>query len=781
MTENSADSSEQSSGKPASKPDVSLPKWMASMSGETMFDMSTGQKHGVPQPAQDATIVPAPDVTVFPQPSASLLELKVGQMVHGYRIEANPNPESSTAYIGVGASGVIYRARHDYLDRRVALKFLKKDNSSAEELEQFRSEAKVIAGLQGRNILQVYDFSEWEGAMFMAMELLEGGSAKERIKGQFGEPSSSGLWNVVSSFLKRTEVPESKPVEYVAKPKDIEYFVKTIIQVGEQLEIAHNNGILHRDIKPGNIMYRDNEQKDAVLVDYGLAVLIKDESTKTGGTPAFMAPEQIAEGAPIGARTDVFGLGATLYNMLTGKYVHNFQGGESIEQLAAIIIAGSTLSVRQHNKKVDRNLASIVHKAVEKHPHNRYDSVKDFYGDLKRWLDGKSVSSRPVVSFVVPSVRRLKKRGLYGVSAMAIAATVVGLTASLYKVGEPVRQRDARVEAYISDIASAVSAADSLRGSANKSYEALKQKSLIEFVRESAEVSALANHQKTINSVLDSYSKALKLAEEWKKDDVTIEKKSEEKRRELDSLVREFEKKNDYALQKVSAYERVVDAMAAYNEKDFAKTEKELALASDRLFEVDTQKELIRVQEEHNMYQKQRTMQGVRDIAVRVREYRRMCRACFMDELEVFSGSEAEISPEKGVEWKKMMSGIESILKTPADSVLRKIQLDSKTYGDLIEQAKADAQEAFYSEQSILKNKDVRRAIDLKRNKAAEDRYISEISEMYRSGNIDEDEFKIRMRLPLPSQRDQFVEALENEFKKGAVKKDLYDKLKAEK
>ncbi len=747
--------------------------------------MSAGQKPGTPPPPnQNATIIPAPDSpdgTIFPQTTDSLLELKVGQMVHAYRVEANPDLESTNNHIGVGASGVIYRARHDYLDRPVALKFLKKDNASAEELEQFKAEARVIASLQGRNILQVYDFSEWNGSMFMAMELLEGGSVKERIKGQFGEPSSSGIWNKFSSLLKKTEAPESKPIEYLTRSQDIEYFVRTIIQVGEQLEVAHNNGILHRDIKPGNIMYRDNEQKDAVLVDYGLAALIKAENTKTGGTPAFMAPEQIDEGASIDARTDVFGLGATLYNMLTGKYVHNFQGGENIETIAAIIIAGSTINVRQHNRKVDRNLASIVHKAVEKNQFNRYDSAREFYGDLKRWMDGKSVSSSPVVSFCVPTARRVMKRGMYWVSAAVFASTLVGFAASVYKAGEPVRQRDARVEKYVVEINSSVSAADALRESANKSYETLRQKSLIEMVRESTEISALADHQKNINRVFESYSKTLKLAEEWKKDDVSLEKKSEEKIRELDVLAKEFEKKNDYALQKVSAYEKIIEAMESYKEKDFAKSEKALALSLDRLHEADTQKELIRVQEEYNMYQKQRTMQGVRDIAVRVVAYRRLCRACFIDEVDVFSGNEEAVVPVKGAEWKKMMTGIETILETPDDAILRKIPLDAKTYKDLIEQAKTDAQEAFYSEQSILKNKDMKRAIDMKRNKVAEDRYVAELTEKYKSGKMDDEEFRVRIRLPLPSERAQFLEELDSGFKKGVIQKGLYDKLRSEK
>jgi hypothetical protein len=786
MTKGSSDSSDASkdSAQPVKpetpKPDVSLPAWMASLGGETLLDMSTGQKPGTPPPPnQDATIIPAPEGTIFPQASDSLLELKMGQMVHAYRVEANPDPESANTYVGVGASGVIYRARHDYLDRLVALKFLKKDDASAEELEQFKKEAQSIARLQGKNILQVYDFSEWEGSMFMAMELLESGSAKERIKGQFGEPSSSGIWNKVSGILRKTEAPESKPIEYLTRSQDIEYFVRTIIQVGEQLEVAHNNGILHRDIKPGNIMYRDNEH--AVLVDYGLAALIKAENTKTGGTPAFMAPEQIDEGAPIDARTDVFGLGATLYNMLTGKYVHNFQGGENIETITAIIIAGNTINVRQHNRKVDRNLASIVHKAVEKNQVNRYDSAREFYGDLKRWLDGKGVSSRPVMSFCVPTVRRLRKRGLYWVAASVFASTLVGFATSTYKAGEPVRQRDARVEKYIVEINSSVSAADALRESANKSYETLRQKSLIEMVRESAEISALADHQKNISRVFESYSKTLKLAEEWKKDDVSIEKKSEEKIRNLDVLAKEFEKKKDYALQKVSAYEKILEAVESYKEKDFAKAEKALALSLDRLYEVDTQKELIRVQEEHSMYQKQRTMQGVRDIAVRVRSYRSLCRACFMDEVDVFSGNEEAVAPGKGTEWKKMMTGIETILETPDDSILRKIPLDVKTYKDLMEQAKTDAQEAFYSEQSILKNKDLKRAIDIKRNKFSEDKYVAELTEQYKSGKMDDEEFRVRIRLPLPSEREQFMKELENGFKKGIIQKGLYDKLRSEK
>ncbi len=792
MTENvdSADSSDasQSPAKPGKpqppdaslSPDTSIPSIIARQIDESVLDLSIHPPSGKPPKPQDTTLVLAQtdgipnDDNVPDDPK----KLRPGQMVFGYIIEENPNKASEKTYIGDGASGVVYRARHLGLDRPVALKFLKRTGASPEELEQFSTEARSIAKLQGRNILQVYDFSEWNRNMFIAMELLEGGSAKSRMEKQFGVPTSSGLWKNITKIVKKEEVPAEKPIEYIVSHADIEYFANTMIQVAEQLEIAHQNGILHRDIKPGNIMYRDLEQKEARLVDYGLAALIKDETTIPGGTPGFMALEQISS-EPIDARTDVFGLGATLYNLLTAKSVHNLKGNENISEIIGKILNSVPTNIRLLNKKVDRNLAAIVHKAIAKKPEKRYESARAFYEDLKRWKEGRYVTASPVTSFFIPTARRLKKRGLQWLTTAAVSGALVGLATSLYNAKEPERMRNVRVENYIADIKTSVSAADALRESANKSYEILRKKSLIETLHGNVDIAALSGHQKTITSVFDGYHTALKLAEEWKKDDISTEKTSEEKRRELDVLVKEFERKKDYAVQKVTAYEKILEFMESYKEKDFAKAEKALALALDRLYEIDTQKELIRVQEEYSMYQKQRTMQGVRDIAVRVRAYRRVCRACFMDEIDIFSGNENDIAPEKGSEWKKMITGIEKILETPDDDILRKIPLDVKTHADLREQAKADAQEAFYSEQSILKNKDVKRAVDMKRNRVAEDRYIAELSEKYKSGKLEEDEFRVLMRLPLPSEREKFMQELDNGFKKGTIPERVYEKLRS--
>ena len=147
----------------------------------------------------------------------------------------------------------------------------------------------------------------------------------------------------------------------------------------------------------------------------------------------------------------------------------------------------------------------------------------------------------------------------------------------------------------------------------------------------------------------------------------------------------------------------------------------------------------------------------------------------------LFSGSEKDIAPGTGNEWRKMKMSIEKILETPDNPILRKIPLDPKTHQDLIEYAINKAQKAFESEQSILQNSDVKREVEIKRNRAAEEKYRAELSEKYKSRKIEDDEYKLLMQLPLPSEREKFIEALENEFKKGAVPKQLYDKLRLKK
>ena len=249
--------------------------------------------------------------------------------------------------IGRGGQGVVYRARQKSLNRTVALKIIGLGHWATEaHLKRFRREAEAAARLEHPCIVPIYEVGERDGSCYFSMKLVEGGPLDELVKSATAD----------SSCGEREPIPIRRAVELIAK-------------VARTVHYAHEHHILHRDIKPGNILL--DQKGEPHLTDFGLARLVETESTVTRtlevlGTPSYMAPEQAAgETAQISETTDVYGLGAVFYQLLTAH--PPFAGGTTYETVR-MVLETEPRQPRLWNPKIDRDLNTICLKCLEKDP-----------------------------------------------------------------------------------------------------------------------------------------------------------------------------------------------------------------------------------------------------------------------------------------------------------------------------------------------------------------------------------------------------------------------------
>ena len=268
--------------------------------------------------------------------------------------------------IGCGGMGVIYRARQRHSRRIVAVKrVLSYRADSHEALERFRREAQAVASLDHPNILPIYEVSESEdGLPFFSMKFAENGSLQENAPSFRNAPCTC---------------------------------VQLMAKVARAVEYAHSRGVLHRDIKPGNILL--NDRSEPLVSDFGLAKLLDGNndltrSLTTFGTAGFIAPEQAGHAAvdftPV---ADVYSLGAVLFNVLAGR--PPFLGPNPV---SVIRQASETQApkLRSLAPSLDRDLETICARCLERDPKARYQSAGDLAADLERWLEGRPIVARPV-------------------------------------------------------------------------------------------------------------------------------------------------------------------------------------------------------------------------------------------------------------------------------------------------------------------------------------------------------------------------------------------------
>ncbi len=341
-----------------------------------------------------------------------------------------PPPRSFGDYtvlsaVGQGGMGVVWKARQKRPDRVVALKMFRAgDLAAPTDVQRFRNEAEVIAQLDHPHILPVYEVGEHDGVHYFSMKLVEGGSLADHLASFRADPRAAA---------------------------------RLLATIARAVHYAHQRGILHRDLKPSNILL--DAQGQPHVSDFGLAKRVEIDSslTQSGalvGTPSYMAPEQThgRKGA-VTTATDVYGLGAVLYALLTGRPPFR---GETVLETMEQVREREPEPPRRINAKVDRDLETICLKCLQKEPQRRYESAQALAEDLERWLAGEPIQARRASSwerFGKWIRRRPAMAGLVAVSTLAVLGLVIGLlwhNAQLGKsaereqqlAGKAARQRD---------------------------------------------------------------------------------------------------------------------------------------------------------------------------------------------------------------------------------------------------------------------------------------------------------------------------------------------------
>ena len=291
--------------------------------------------------------------------------------------------------LGTGGMGTVYKAFDPTLGRYVALKFLHRNDD--DHTQRFLREARAQARIAHPHVCQVHEVGEVEGRPYIAMQFIDGRSLGE-----------------------------------LCDELTVETKVRLIRDVARAVHAAHRNGLIHRDLKPGNILLVRDESGELhpFVVDFGLAQE-QDETalSRTGmisGTPAYISPEQ-AQGKPLDRRTDVYSLGVVLYELLAGFPPFK---GSNLARILVQLVQEDAKPLRQYDPAIPEDLETLVAKCLEKDPARRYDSARDLAEDLDRFLEGDTILARPAGWGYRARKRLRKHKALAMVSAAAVLALV---------------------------------------------------------------------------------------------------------------------------------------------------------------------------------------------------------------------------------------------------------------------------------------------------------------------------------------------------------------------
>lgn len=378
------------------------------------------------------TVVPTDSM----DPSATMDENRIGETIITPTGNSSSNRSSSGPVIGSGQTfgdyelisplgqggmGVVYKARQRAANRLVALKIIRPDRMSSmtefsqrRMLERFRAEAHAAARLQHDNLVTVYDVGEIDGCPYFSMQYVEGGSLSDLI------------------------------TDRSLDSREAAAFIEPVCRA---VHAAHQQNILHRDIKPANILIEEETQRPRIA-DFGLAKLQDEdqELTRSGeamGTPSYMPPEQFGDAASATACSDVYSLGATLYHLLSGR--PPFKAATSMATMRQVLNV-EPVALRELNPEVDLDLETICMKCLEKEPPRRFQTAADVADELRRYLNGEPILSRPLsrpARFWRWCRRNPIVSSLSGLAATSLVVAVVSFAVAYFETDAARRQVEA--------------------------------------------------------------------------------------------------------------------------------------------------------------------------------------------------------------------------------------------------------------------------------------------------------------------------------------------------